>query len=160
MCKWPSVCEFPQKPGAYHLCPPAGLNDTLLYFWRLTLVSPTPPTAARGHALVVDSPMYEQPNLSCSIYQQEPMGKTLVHRAKMVEVAPKEGEPESVLAAVLPRSVVVKGTFQVLEVAACRCLVAVCVSPLLVAYRSVYQLSPVFSKTPLRNYALFAVYRF
>lgn len=41
------------------------------------------------------------------------MGKTLVHRAKMVEVAPKEGEPESVFAAVLPRNVVVKGTFQV-----------------------------------------------
>lgn len=46
------------------------------------------------------------------------MGKTLVHRAKMVEVAPKEGEPESVFAAVLPRSVVVKGTFQVLEIEA------------------------------------------
>lgn len=48
------------------------------------------------------------------------MGKTLVHRGKMVEVAPKTGEAGLVLAAILPRSVVVKGTFQVPEVAASR----------------------------------------
>lgn len=41
------------------------------------------------------------------------MGKTLVYRAKMVEVEPQEGESESVFVAVLPRSVVLQGTFQV-----------------------------------------------
>lgn len=41
------------------------------------------------------------------------MGKTLVHRAKMVEVEPLQGESESVFAAAFPRSMVVQGTFQV-----------------------------------------------
>ncbi|CAM9304257.1 unnamed protein product [Ectocarpus fasciculatus] len=54
------------------------------------------------------------PNLSCAIYQQQPMGKTLVHRTKMVQVAPQEGELGTVYAAALPRSAVVQGTFQVL----------------------------------------------
>ncbi|CAM9724235.1 unnamed protein product [Scytosiphon promiscuus] len=58
------------------------------------------------------------PNLSCAIYQQQPMGKALLHRAKMVEVASQQGEPRLVFAAGLPRSVVVEGTFQVLVSAA------------------------------------------
>lgn len=41
------------------------------------------------------------------------MGKTLVHRAKMVPSQPGDGDPESVYAAALPRSAVVQGTFQV-----------------------------------------------
>ena len=41
------------------------------------------------------------------------MGKTLVHRAKMVLSTPEDGDPESVYAAALPRSAVVQGTFQV-----------------------------------------------
>lgn len=41
------------------------------------------------------------------------MGKTLVHRTKMVQVAPQEGELGTVYAAALPRSAVVQGTFQV-----------------------------------------------
>lgn len=41
------------------------------------------------------------------------MGKTLVHRAKLVPAVSREGEPGIVLAAALPRSAVVQGTFQV-----------------------------------------------
>lgn len=41
------------------------------------------------------------------------MGKTLVHRAKMVLSTPEDGDPESVYAAALPRTAVVQGTFQV-----------------------------------------------
>lgn len=41
------------------------------------------------------------------------MGKTLVHRAKMVPSAPEDGYSGSVYAAALPRSAVVQGTFQV-----------------------------------------------
>ncbi|CAM9111216.1 unnamed protein product, partial [Hapterophycus canaliculatus] len=58
------------------------------------------------------------PKLSCAIYQQQPMGKALLHRAKMLEVTPQEGEPATVLAAALPRNVVVEGTFQILVSAA------------------------------------------
>jgi len=57
--------------------------------------------------------VFVQPNLSCAIYQQEPLGKKLVHRAKMEEVMPQDGEPELVFAAYLPRIAVVQSTFQV-----------------------------------------------
>lgn len=57
--------------------------------------------------------VFVQPNVSCAIYQQEPLGKKLLHRAKMVEVTPQDGEPELVFAAYLPRSAVVQSTFQV-----------------------------------------------
>lgn len=57
--------------------------------------------------------VFMQPNLSCAIYQQEPLGKKLVHRAKLVEVTPQDGEPRLVFAAYLPRSAVVQSTFQV-----------------------------------------------
>eukprot|EP00904_Undaria_pinnatifida_P005038 jgi/Undpi1/1664/HiC_scaffold_11.g05054.m1 len=54
------------------------------------------------------------PSLSCAVFQQEPTGKTLVHRAKMVLSEPEDGDSGSVYAAALPRSAVVQGTFQVL----------------------------------------------
>lgn len=48
------------------------------------------------------------------------MGKTLVHRAKMVPSQPGDGDPESVYAAALPRSAVVQGTFQVTKLSRAR----------------------------------------
>lgn len=54
-----------------------------------------------------------QPNLICTVYQQRPMGKALVHRAKMVQVVPLDGEPQVVWVADLPRSAWIQGTFQV-----------------------------------------------
>ncbi|CAM9328687.1 unnamed protein product [Sphacelaria rigidula] len=53
------------------------------------------------------------PNLSCSLYQQQTAGKSLVHRGRLVQGTPRAGEPGMVLAATLPRSAVVSGTFQV-----------------------------------------------
>lgn len=41
------------------------------------------------------------------------MGKTLLHRSKMIRLAAEDDEPELVYAAVLPRTAAVQGTFQV-----------------------------------------------
>lgn len=57
-------------------------------------------------------------NLSCSLYQQKATGKVLVYSAKLVNGAPRDGEPGMVLAAALPRTAVLQGTFQVIFSAA------------------------------------------
>ncbi|CAM9160190.1 unnamed protein product [Ascophyllum nodosum] len=52
------------------------------------------------------------PKLSCTLYQQEPMGKKLVHSAKMSRAVPADDQEAIVYALSLPRSAEVAGTFE------------------------------------------------